>query len=295
MSLLSEHSVRQTLLKYGVRPRRSIGQTFLVDECVARRVVEAACVSENDTVLEIGGGLGILTECLAQRARRVYVVEIDPRLVRALRDLQQRYPNMTVIHGDALEVNLPPVDKCVSNIPYHISSDLTFRILEIPLSCAVVMYQKEYGERLLAKPGTPDYSRLTIGVRYLMDVEKVFDVSRRQFYPVPLVDSVVVRMTPRSHGPFAKSREVFQETVRGLYAHPNKQLRRALVIWARDLALPETLPEEVLSLCGRFTGSERLRQLSLDDLVVIADAVQSLVGEDLQQIRHQGEMSDEGL
>jgi 16S rRNA (adenine1518-N6/adenine1519-N6)-dimethyltransferase len=272
---LTRSDVRTSLLRYGVKPKKRAGQSFLTDDSIAARIVDAAGVVSTDSVLEVGGGLGVLTERLADRAGRVYVIEIEPGLVKALHDLLDDRSNVEIIQGDALEIELPAVKKTVSNIPYSISSDITFRLLnELELESAVMMYQQEYAERLFAEPGSGGYSRLTIDVRYLVNVEQIMRVPRRFFYPVPAVDSLVVRMTPRKNGPFAWSREAFYETIHGIYSYPNKQLKRALRIWLQNLGQEENTADRILERCeGRFSGEERLRRLTLHDLVVLTDAV----------------------
>ena len=144
MRLLHESEVRSLLQRYGVKPSRDKGQIFLTSESIARAIVASASIAKEETVLEIGGGLGILSEALSNAAGHLYIIEIEEGLVRALRDRLQGHGNVTILHQDALVAEIPSVDKVVSNLPYSAASEITFRLLEIcPFELAVMMYQKE--------------------------------------------------------------------------------------------------------------------------------------------------------
>ena len=274
VSSLSD-DIQRLLKRYNVRPSKKRGQSFLCSHSIARDIVNLAKLSRDDEVLEIGGGLGVLTQQIAERAANVHVIEIDSNLVQALREILKDFTNISIIEGDALVVNLPEVNKIVANLPYSISSEITFRILrEMKFQEAVLMYQKEFASRLVAEAGTAEYSRLTINVGYYADVEEVLDVPAAMFHPVPAVDSTVVRMIPRSSGPFAREDSIFHWMIGGIYPYPNKNLRKALRIWFRNLGLDKGLSEDVLkNLSGTLRGDERLRSINLEQLVSLADAL----------------------
>ena len=278
VSSLSD-DIRRLLKRYKVRPKKKRGQSFLSSHSIARRIVDLAELSEQDEVLEIGGGFGVLTRQIAENAQQVHVIEIDPRLVKALRDVAEDFTNIRIIEGDALTIDLPKVSKIISNLPYSISSEITFRILrEMEFEEAILMYQKEFASRLVANSGTPEYSRLTINVQYYAEVEEVLEVPADMFYPVPAVDSTVVRIVPRSKGPFARDDSVFHWMIGGIYPYPNKNLRRALRIWFRNLKMDKSMSDEVLKrLEGVLKGDERLRSINLDDLVSLADVLLELI------------------
>jgi len=246
---------------------------------VARDIVDLAGLSEQDEVLEIGGGFGVLTQRIAEKAKQVHVIEIDPKLVKALHDTLKGRTNVNIIEGDALTVDLPKVNKIIANLPYSISSEITFRILrEIEFDDAILMYQKEFASRLVGSPGTTEYSRLTINVQYYAEVEEILEVPADMFYPVPVVDSTVVRMTPRKSGPLASDDSVFHWMIRGIYPYPNKNLRNALQIWFRNLRIDKKLSDEVLlRLEDTLTGKERLRSINLDQLVKLSDILLVLI------------------
>ncbi len=283
MRSLYQEEVKSLLQKYSVRPSKKAGQSFLTSHRIAKDIVSSANLTKDESVLEIGGGLGILTQRLAQCARTVYVVEKDVRLVRALREILSGLDNIEVIEGDALKTDFPEVDKVVCNLPYSISSDITFRLLEqVKFESATLMYQKEFAERLLAEPGSANYARLTIGVRYHVDVAQIMSVPASKFYPVPKVDSSVVCLTPRLTGPFARNPEIFFWLIHGIYSYPNKQIGKALRIWFRNMKLDRDLANTLLDRAGAsVTGTERLRSLTPDSLIMLADSLVEMIEDEL--------------
>ncbi|UCH71899.1 MAG: ribosomal RNA small subunit methyltransferase A, partial [Thermoplasmatales archaeon] len=146
---------------------KKLGQNFLIDEKTAEREVEYAQIKKDDIVLEIGPGKGILTKLLARKAKEVIAIEIEERFIKKLKDVLPH--NVELIQGDALKIDfekLPKFNKIVSNLPFQISSPITFKFLEYDFSSAVLIYQKEFADRMIAKPGNKNYSRLSIGIYY---------------------------------------------------------------------------------------------------------------------------------
>src|SRR5690606_29114296 len=187
-----------------VRAKRSLGQNFLVDPNIQRRIVAALELRPEDEVLEIGPGTGALTRHLAAQAGRVVAIEKDDDLAAALQAEFEGAAGVTRVHGDALEADLaslvqdPERVKVVGNIPYNITSPLLFHLLESGLRAEriVVMVQREVADRLLASPGEKAYGALTVGVRTAADVRRLFHVGRAAFRPVPDVDSTVIMLVP---------------------------------------------------------------------------------------------------
>ncbi|AEH23807.1 16S rRNA (adenine(1518)-N(6)/adenine(1519)-N(6))-dimethyltransferase RsmA [Pyrococcus yayanosii] len=212
------------LSKYGLRPNEDLGQNFLIVEDVIERSVERAAIGERDTVLEVGPGLGFLTEKLAEKAGKVYAIERDARLVEILRK-EYDWKNVEVIKGDALKVEWPPFNKVVSNLPYQISSPFTFRLLRHEFEVAVLMYQLEFALRMVAKPGDKNYSRLSLMVQALAEAEIAERVGRGAFYPRPKVDSAVVVIRPK---PPSERVELDENLVKALFQHRRKVVAKAL-------------------------------------------------------------------
>lgn len=279
VSFLSDDEIRALLKKYKVRPTKKHGQSFLKSQQVARNIVRSAEITKEDTILEVGGGLGILTKQLVQEGGHIYVIELDPGLVQALRSTFADRENITIIEGDALKVPLPNVTKIVSNLPYSISSEITFRILrELEFEQAILMYQKEYAQRLQAIPGTSEYSRLSVNIGYQAEVEHLMDVPADKFYPVPAVDSVVVRLKKSTKVPRAKNDDVFFWMINGIFSYPNKHLRKAMRIWFRNLRVDQNLVDVVLEHCTSGPrGDDRLRTIAIGKLVMLADSLLILI------------------
>lgn len=185
--------VKETLADIGVFPDRKLGQTFLVDEAVAVREAEEAGVSPSDTVLEIGPGLGMLTSELCRRSRRVIAVEKDRRLAQHLKE-EVGAANLAVIEGDALEIQLPEYDVAAGNLPYSSSSPILFRLAGDGMRRGLFMIQKEVAARAAAVPFTAEYSRMSASLQRMYTVEYLFEVGHSHFYPVPEVDSAVIRL-----------------------------------------------------------------------------------------------------
>jgi 16S rRNA (adenine1518-N6/adenine1519-N6)-dimethyltransferase len=216
------------LRKYGIRPSKRAGQHHVIDSGLLERIVGYADVSKKDEVLEIGAGIGNLTKLLAERARKVIAVERDGRFIKILHERLRGHPNTKIVHGDVLQVELPRFDKVVANLPYGISSDVTFKLLNHDFELAVLMYQWEFAERLVARPGSNDYGRLTVNVYYRAEVELLEKVLPSAFLPPPKVFSAVVRLRPRE-APFKVTDErTFFDVVRVLFQHRRQKVRNAL-------------------------------------------------------------------
>lgn len=203
---------------------RRKGQNFLVDQGVLSRIADYAELSTADSVLEIGAGTGNLTEVLSRRAGRVYSIEVDSGLAEGLKG---RFSNVDVISGDALKVELPDYNKVVSNLPYQISSKITYRLLSKPFDLAVLMYQREFAKRLKAVHGNEDYGRLSMVVGHYARAEILEFVSRTAFRPNPRVGSAIVRLRPRPDR-LDVNHASFMRLVTGLFSHRRKKLGRAL-------------------------------------------------------------------
>lgn len=227
--LPSQPSLRR-LKQFGVRPNRELGQNFLVDSNILGVIERAAQLGPEDVCLEIGGGLGVLSEHLAQRAAHVHVVEVDRSLEPALRDALDPHPNTTLHLGDAMTLDLAALDpaptKVVANLPYGIAASAILRTIEeLPgAQLWVAMVQREVGERLAAAPGSAAYGIPSVIAQLAADLRVLRGVSRSVFHPVPNVDSVLV--VARRTGPAAPA--PLRALVQQAFAHRRKALPRSL-------------------------------------------------------------------
>ena len=196
--------------QFGINTKKSLGQNFLTDINILKNIVAAGDVKDTDNVVEIGPGIGALTEQLARAAKQVVAFEIDDRLIPVLDHTMAPYDNVTIVHNDILKVDLEkefakqfadttaPL-KLVANLPYYITTPILMQVLQsgIHFDNIVVMMQKEVADRLSAEPGTKDYGSLTLAVQYRMNAKLAFTVSRTAFVPNPNVDSAIISLTLR--------------------------------------------------------------------------------------------------
>lgn len=258
------------------RPRKRFGQNFLRDQHVLDCIVNAAELQEGDRILEIGPGAGALTNRLLETGLPVLAVEIDRDLAAALQDRVER--NLAVVVGDVLrmdwaELLSDPPYKLIANLPYNISSQILFRVLEHRRSFRrlVLMFQKEVGERLIAEAGSRDYGILSVLMQTWFEIDRVVKVSPKAFYPPPKVDSVVLRLAPLSEPRIAlHDAELFRKLVRGAFAQRRKTLRNSL--------LGAGWPAEQIDRA--FAGADidcrrRGETLSLEEFGRLANALQT--------------------
>jgi 16S rRNA (adenine1518-N6/adenine1519-N6)-dimethyltransferase len=266
------------LRRFGVRPDRDLGQNFLVDSNILGVIERAAALQRDDVVLEIGGGLGVLSEHLASRVQHVHVVEVDERLREALGDATRGHDNVTLHWADAMRLDLralrPPPTKVVANLPYGIAAGVLLRTIEeLPgVGLWVAMVQREVGERLAARPGSGAYGAPSVIAQLACDVEVVRRVPRTVFHPVPNVDSVLVRMRRRA----AAGDEPPAATgtlVAAAFAHRRKTLAGSLTLSGR---VPGRSREQVRAALASLGQPEdaRAERLAPEDFVALARALE---------------------
>jgi len=225
------------MIDRSIRAKKSLGQNFLVDPNIQRRIVEAVDPRPDDTIVEIGPGQGAITQHLVDAGARVVAIELDDRLADLLRNRFADRPNFRLLHKDAL--TFEPADvgtgmsrvKLVGNIPYNITTPLIFHFLARPLRPRVfiLMVQKEVADRILADVGSKDYGALSVGVRTIATAERLFNVGRGSFRPIPNVDSSVIRITPIWPPPYFEHEEaLIRELTRTAFAWRRKQLQKIL-------------------------------------------------------------------
>ncbi len=273
--------------QFGVRPNRELGQNFLVDSNLLPVIAGAAELERDDVVLEIGGGLGVLSEYLAERVAHVHVIEVDRALEEPLRDATGHFANVSLHWGDAMRIDLtalaPGPGKLVANLPYGVATAVLLRTIdELPaLSSWVVMVQREVGERLAATPGGRTYGASSVIAQLACEVRLVRAIPRTVFYPVPNVDSVLLALRRREPvpGPRADG-EPSEAAVRALvhdsFAHRRKTLAGSLSLARRsqghDAVQPAALRErvrEALAALGH-PPNVRAERLSPDDFKALA-------------------------
>jgi 16S rRNA (adenine1518-N6/adenine1519-N6)-dimethyltransferase len=255
---------------HGIQPRKSLGQNFLVDEKVTRRIVDAAGVQPGDLVIEIGPGLGALTRLLADRAGQVIAIELDQTIIPALQQELGDRSNVQILHADALEVDYSTLTegrpvRVVANLPYYITSHAIRVLLEsgIDWRCIVLTVQLEVAQRIAAKP--PQMSTLAVSVQYYGDPELLFRVPPGAFYPSPSIDSATLRIMRRepSQNSVATRPDpaLFFQWVKAGFSQPRKQIRNNLYT---NLGISRVETEDILAKVG-ISPERRAETLTMDE------------------------------
>ncbi|MFQ5883050.1 MAG: 16S rRNA (adenine(1518)-N(6)/adenine(1519)-N(6))-dimethyltransferase RsmA [Candidatus Methylomirabilales bacterium] len=275
-SILTE--TRRLLQAHGLRPKKRLGQTFLVDRNILGKILKEGELQRSDRVLEIGAGVGTLTMALAERCRRVIAVEIDSGLFQILQGVLAGRPAVTLVHGDALYLDFRRLLeeegpwKVIANLPYSVATPLLTRLLGLShcFSLLLLMVQEEVAERLIASPGNKAYGSLTVLTQYYTDIRIVTRVSRTAFYPAPQVDSALVKLqvlpVPRVR---PGDPDLFFRLVRAAFAHRRKTLKNALV-QSKCVPLDRQEIQAVLERTG-LSLHRRGETLSLQEFQKLAD------------------------
>ncbi len=278
-SELRPSAVRSLLRRFDIRPRKGLGQNFLVSKGLLRRIIAAADIEEEDIVLEIGAGLGTLTRALAQRAGRVIALELDERLIPLLDRALAPYPHVQIVQADILAIE--PADltstpyKVVANLPYYITSAILRHLLEArgkPCLMAVTV-QREVAQRLVAGPG--EMSLLAVSVQFYGQPRIVARAPPGAFYPSPRVQSAVVRIDLYDQPPtMVDDVEAFFDVVRAGFAQRRKQLRNSL---SQGLNLPVEEVVEALHSCG-LSEKQRAQELTVEQWARLCRELPALIG-----------------
>lgn len=283
---IADYSVTKAVLeRHGFTFKKSFGQNFLTDTNILQKIVDTAEIDDQVNVIEIGPGIGALTEFLAERAAEVMAFEIDHRLVPILADTLRDFDNVTVVNEDILKVDLAqhiqnfknpdlPI-KVVANLPYYITTPILMHLIEsgIPFSEFVVMMQKEVADRISAQPNTKAYGSLSIAVQYYMTAKVAFIVPRTVFVPAPNVDSAILKMVRRPEPAVAVEDESFFFKIsKASFTHRRKTLWNNLTGYFGKTEEVKDKLTRALDQAG-LSPSVRGEALSLEEFASLADAL----------------------
>ena len=273
----------EILNKYKFVFQKKFGQNFLIDEHVLSKIIRSAEITEDDFVVEIGPGIGTLTQYLAASAREVAAIEIDDALIPILEDTLSAYDNVTVIHEDVLKVDLcklaeeknggKPI-KVVANLPYYITTPIIMGLFEnhVPVESITIMVQKEVADRMKTGPGSKDYGALSLAVQYYAKPELVANVPPNCFMPRPRVGSAVIRLTRHTEVPVeAEDEKLMFQIIRASFNQRRKTLQNGLNN-APDLHIPKEMTTEVLEEMG-LSASVRGEALTLAQFAELSNRI----------------------
>lgn len=275
--VIAKREVTKHILKtFGIHASKRLGQNFLVDEAVVDAIVRASEIQEGEIVLEIGPGIGTLTQALAEAKADVVAVEIDKRLPDILAKTLQGYENIRIVHGDILKVNIPEITgggkfKAVANLPYYITTPIIMSLLEqrLPVTKLVAMVQKEVADRMVAKPGKKDYGALSVAVQYYTEPKIVVDVPPLSFIPSPAVNSVVICCDVRENPPVEICNEkMFFRVVKAAFSQRRKTLNNTM----KTMGLPAEQVKATLEQ-AEIDGTRRGETLSLPEFAKLANCI----------------------
>ena len=216
------------------RKQKMLGQNFLIDSNISKRIVDSAEISEGEKVLEIGPGRGALTELLSSNGNLI-AIEKDKWLAVVLK--QKFKEKAQIIEGDILKWDVPPIDVIVANLPYSISSPILFRLFSYEWTRAVLMFQEEFANRLVAKPGSKIYGRLSVMANHFVDTKKLFKVSKTAFQPQPKIHSQVVKLVRREPDYKLDDFDTFEKVVKSIFTHRRKKIRNCIKLTFPNLDL----------------------------------------------------------
>ena len=273
-------AVREILSRHGFTFSKALGQNFLINPSVCPRMAEAAITDDNTGILEIGPGIGVLTNELCLRAKKVVAVELDKRLIPVLSETLGEYDNLKVINADVMALDLNKLIEeefggmrvaICANLPYYITSPILMKLLEerLPIDSITVMVQKEAALRLCAEEGARDSSAITLAVRYYASPELLFHVSAGSFMPAPKVDSAVIQLTLRKPEYPPKDEKLMFRVIKAAFSQRRKTISNSI---ASGMSLDKSELRDILEEAG-IEPTARAEKLTLRDYARIADVM----------------------
>lgn len=278
--IASPEVVHYICKRFNIKMSKKLGQNFLIKRGIVDEIVKAADLQEGEPVLEIGPGIGTLTQGLAQSGANVTAIELDTRLLEVLDTTLAQYSNVTIVHGDVLKLDVPSIMnnepfKVVANLPYYITTPIIMSLLEsrLPIERLVVMVQKEVALRMVAKPGTKDYGALSVAVQYYTKPDIVLDVPPKSFLPAPAVTSSVIRCVLRDQPPVdVVDEKLFFRVVKAGFA----QRRKTFANTMKTTGLSKDRIEELLAKAN-IDGQRRGETFTLQEFADVANAWAALI------------------
>lgn len=279
-------TIKSILEKYGFSFSKSLGQNFLINPSVCPQMADEAVITEDDGVIEIGAGIGVLTAELCKRAKKVVSIELDKRLLPVLDETLKDFDNFEVVNDDILKVDLHKlieekfagcknVSVC-ANLPYYITSPVIMKLLEdkLPIKQIIVMVQKEAADRLTADVGSRDSGAITVAVNFYADAKKLFNVSKGSFMPSPKVDSAVIKLSVYDAPPIkTDDEEIFFKMVKAIFMQRRKTALNGI---SAGMNLSKDTVAKAIELAG-FEPTVRAEKLTLEELCVLSNKLKEVM------------------
>jgi 16S rRNA (adenine1518-N6/adenine1519-N6)-dimethyltransferase len=270
---MSLEALQKLLLNHKISPNKILGQNFMIEPAFYPKLAQYATLSQSDMVLDVGAGFGFLTRFLSDKCRAVVAVEKDTEVAAVLREQLKILSNVTVIEGNVLKVKLPPFNKVIAIPPYYLSSQLVMLLLEWCVDCAVMILQREFCDRLVAKVSSEEYGWLTVVTQHQAEAKLLDPVPKDAFYPPPEVDSVILSLKPWAIKPFeVKNEATFIQLTKWLFTQRNKKLAKAIVPYIRIHFKLNKQDADALVATLPF-HDKRARELTPQDFGAIANAL----------------------
>ncbi|OON93962.1 MAG: 16S rRNA (adenine(1518)-N(6)/adenine(1519)-N(6))-dimethyltransferase [Candidatus Epulonipiscioides saccharophilum] len=278
MKIATAEGTKTILAKYPFMMKKKYGQNFLIDSHVLSKIINAANITKTDSILEIGPGIGSLTQELLEHANEVIAVEIDKSLIPILDDQFGHFENFSLINDDILKLNLQDIlkdkssIKVVANLPYYITTPIIMDLLEsnLPFVSIIVMVQKEVADRIVAKPGTKDYGSISASIAYYAQTRIVANVPQHSFMPRPNVNSAVIELSLYKNPPVTlKNKELFFRVIKAAFSQRRKTILNTL---ANNFDIDKSSIKEILDLAN-IAENVRGETLSIMNFAVLANLI----------------------
>ncbi len=275
MSFMNTKETKLILNKLEINPNKKFGQNFLIDKNIVKKIISVSEITQNDVILEIGTGLGALTEDIANLAKKVYGIEIDHRLSSYLKDKLSIYNNIEIIHGDVLEIEIPEHNKVISNIPYTITGPLIDKIFfNTSIPVGILIIEKSIANRMFLSGKYKDYSRISIGINAFMKTVLKSEISNNSFYPIPKIALSLIKIVPRENlNPFLSdddSIKFFLKFIAGIMPYKNKNIVNAIGFFLKNHNNIQYSREKILKILGgNNLENKKVFNFNIDEFIEI--------------------------
>ncbi|MFX0043391.1 MAG: 16S rRNA (adenine(1518)-N(6)/adenine(1519)-N(6))-dimethyltransferase RsmA [Candidatus Hodarchaeota archaeon] len=274
--------IRLILKELDLKPKKYLGQNFLVDNNTLNKVISESHIIKDDTILEIGPGLGALTEKLIEKAKKVYAIEIDPILYKYISDKFSNYRNIEIINGDILKVDIPFHNKIVSNIPYKITGPIFERVFykEKPPQ-GILIIEKSIADRIFSKGNYEKYSRITVSFNTFMKPISKFTIPRNSFYPIPKIELALINTVPKAQiNQFLledDGRKFYLKFLAGIMPYKNKNIVNAIELFLRQIGISKLEKKEIFQILNdKKFNDYKLFSFKIEDLIEISKLIFNL-------------------